>query len=199
MIYYLESDDQINYHIKPLGENFIESLYLKFVPDNSLVIFNSTTPVGFIDWWNNVALPIVEQSNISYIIWDLASNPITIDHINTINNLYHPVPHYCIVGNFNLHKKSLPENSLFFPYWAFWSSLQPAQKCKLQRNYNISSLNGNTWSHRKYAYMQLSKRSYFNQMIFTFGIRKAEFDFLNSFQLTEQDLTEYLKEFKGVK
>ncbi len=193
MIYYLDSDDRINYRMIPLGDNLIESLYLKVVPDNSLVIFNATLPVGFVEWWNNVAVPIIEKSDISYVIWDLASNPMQFDHINTINNLYQPVPHYCVFGNFNLYKKPLPERTSFFPYWAYWSSLQPIEECKLQRNYNLSSLNGNDWSHRKYAYMQLAKRPYFNQMIFTFGIRKAKFDFLNSFQLTDQDLIEYSK------
>ena len=193
MIYYLHSDDGINYHIAPLGENYIESLYLKVVPDNSLVIFNSTPPINFTAWWTSIVLPIVAKSNISCVIWDLASNPMPIDHVTTINNLYHPVPHYCLIGNFNLYKQPLPDRTLFFPYWVYWSSLQPIEECKLQRNHNISSLNGNTWSHRKYAYIQLSKRPYFDQMIFTFGIRQAQFDFLNSFQLNEQDLIEYNK------
>ena len=193
MIYYLDSVDRINYDIYPLNEYLIEALYLKVLPGNSLVILNGTPPVNFVDWWDNVALPIIERSNISYIIWDLASNPITIKHVDTIAKLHHPVPYYCCVGNFDLYKQPLPDRTMFFPYWAYWSSFQQLESFKLHRNYKISNLNGNDWSHRKYAYMQLAKRPYFNKMIFTFGIRKAQFDFLNSFDLNEQDLIEFDK------
>jgi len=192
MIYCLDSIDKINYDICPVNENLIEALYLKFLPNNSVVIFNSTPPVNFVDWWNNVALPIIAKSNISYIIWDLASNPISADHCATIANLDHPIPYYCCVGNFDLYKQQLPSKALFFPYWAIWSSFQPLEKFKLHRTYKLSSLNGNDWSHRKYAYLQLAKRSYFNQMVFTFGIRKTQFDsVLDSIALTEEDLAEF--------
>ena len=194
MIYYLESEDKVNYHIALLEDNYIESLFKQIVPDNSLVIFNSTPPYNFHEWWNNTVIPLLNNSDISCIVWDLASNPISVKHYQTIINLYHnKLPYYCYVGNFDMHQSQLPSNTVFFPFWAYWSSLQPLETVKLTRTYKLSSLNGNDWSHRKYAYMQLAKRSYFNQMVFTFGIRKTQFDFLNSLTLTEEDLAEFKK------
>jgi len=194
MIYYLDyPPNRVNYRITPLGDNYIESLYKKIVPDKSLVIFNSTPPFGFVEWWSNTVIPLLAKHDISCVVWDLASNPISVDHYNTVNNLNHPLPYYCCVGNFNIHQTQLPEKMMFFPFWAYWSSFRPTEEFKLNRTYKLSSLNGNDWSHRKYAYILLSKKSYFNQMIFTFGIRKTQFDFLNSLVLSDQDLEEFNK------
>jgi len=183
MIYKLEPNQEIS----ELSDNFIEGIYSKYLPDNSLVV------LGSIDL--NIDIP----DYISYVIFDAATNPIPIDEETILTNIKLD-KFYIITGLFSWYKNHSKDPRIkFFPFWAIWSSsphtgIVDVKNHKFQdspKKYKVSCLNGTNWNHRKLTYIELSKKHYFNDMIFTFRNCPLSHDLNNSFLLDIDDINQF--------
>ena len=167
--------------ISELTSNFIEGLYNKYVPDNSLIVFDS------IDY--DIDVP----DYVSHVIFDAATNPVDIDQLLTNIKLD---KFHVITGLYSWYKKQSSDPRIkFFPFWAVWSSAPHTgildmrnhrfQDC--QKKYKVSCLNGSNWNHRKLTYIELSKKSYFNDIIFSFKNRPVAHDVGTGLNLNIED------------
>ena len=59
------------------------------------------------------------------------------------------------------------------------------------KKYKFSCLNGTYWNHRILTYLKLTNKSYFKDMIFTFGNRPYHNDNLNELRLTENEKQQF--------
>ncbi len=188
MIYKLEPNQEIT----ELPTNFVEGIYNKYVPDNSLVVCGSLDP--------NIDIP----DYISYVIFDAATNPIPIDAEQLLANIDLD-KFYIITGLYSWYKKPLRDPRIkFFPFWAIWSGYPHTgifiekvgnldnhkfQDCP--KKYKVSCLNGTNWNHRKLTYVELSKKHYFNDMIFTFRNCPVSYDLSNGLTLDTNDVDQF--------
>lgn len=159
MIYQIQ-----NNQIVELTNNYIEYLLSRYIPDQSLVVFDGHS----ID---NVTIP----QEIKHIVFDCSTNPVDIaDRVFPDVNL----PYTVISGLYKYHQHC-PGNIKFLPFWAMWMSDPWSGNIKIYdhgfrsnlKKYTISCLNGTQWNHRKLVYLLLSQRSYFEDLVFTFGHR----------------------------
>lgn len=178
MIYHIIDDQIIE-----LTDDYIEYLYTKYVPDSSLIIHDGTI------------IPSI-PNNIKHIIVNDACNPIDIEQHRSKINISQP--YYVLSGLYDYYYHPDP-TVLFFPYWAIWMSLpygrlmtMPAHHfSNVRKKYKFSCLNGTYWNHRILTYLELSDRSYFKDMVFTFGNRPYHVDTVSELQLTVQELNKF--------
>ncbi len=180
MIYHIQ-DNQI----VELTSDYVEYLYSKYVPAGSLIITNRQQ----LD-------TVVITDDITRIVFDAATNPInpleyleidTIDRPSTVvSGLYY---YYC-----------RPDPKVkFLPFWAVWMSLPYGRLMPMPnhefsnkpKKYKFSCLNGTFWNHRILTYLSLINKSYFKEMVFTFGNRQYCQDNLNEIVLTEEEKQEF--------
>jgi len=144
---------------------YVEYLYDFYLPDNSLIVLDGATISG-------VNIP----GYISTVIFEDASNPVDVEqHIATINLKNFSV----LSGLYFYYKiKPVPPNVQFFPFWAMWMSdprrgMFEGDFCfsNQPKKYLVSCLNGTVWNHRKFVYLELKNKPYFNNMVFSFGNR----------------------------
>lgn len=151
MIYWKK---EVNQPIVELTPNYIEYFFNSFVPNNSLIVFPD--------------VPFDKSEitdNISTIIFDDCTNPINVsEHLQKIN-----LDNFKILSGLFPYYENVPyPNVYFFPFWAVWISWQQYKFSNLEKHYLISCLNGTPNVHRKLLYLELNKKSYFKDMIFTF-------------------------------
>jgi hypothetical protein len=145
MIYWVQQGE-----IVELPSEYIEYLFNYYVPDGSLIIPDGVDPV--------------DTSSFRYVIYDCATNPIDVSNKTG----------YVLSGLYNK-----PATAQFFPFWAVWMSKPWAPAMPMPnhtfsnypKKYKVSCLNGTPWEHRKLVYLELSKKDYFDQMVFTFAQR----------------------------
>lgn len=145
MIYWVQQGK-----IVELSSEYIEYLFNYYVPNGSLII-----PDG---------AEAVDSSTFKHVIHDCATNPVDVSNKtgNILSGLY-----------------TKPTTAQFFPFWAVWMSkpwapAMPMPNHKFSaysKKYKVSCLNGTPWEHRKLVYLELSKKDYFNQTVFTFAQR----------------------------
>jgi hypothetical protein len=163
MIYWVQQGQ-----IVELDTQYVEYLFSYYVPNGSLIL-----PDG---------ADFVDTSAFKHVIYECATNPIDVSNKtgHVLSGLY-----------------TKPANAHFFPFWAVWMSkpwapLMPMTNHTFSghpKKYKISCLNGTPWEHRKLVYLELSKKDYFNQMVFTFALRK---DYVPSTTLlTENESIEF--------
>jgi hypothetical protein len=183
MIY--KSDHDLT--VSELTLDFVEGLYTRYVPDNSLIIFDGINV-------SDIAIP----KGVSHLIFDAATNPVDIrkllDRIN-LNNFY------ILTGLYSYHKNKPQDPRIkFFPFWAVWSSTVDDLGFQDQpKKYKISCLNGTNWNHRKLIYIELSKKSYFADMVFSFKNQSTPQDLGNDLQLTSEEHDQFSLLPPGIK
>lgn len=135
--------------IAPLTPLFLEYIFTYYLPKDSLVV-----PYGF-------NLENIDKTAYSHVFYDCSTNPV----------IYSASDHNILTGSYT--DKS---TGTFFPFWAVWASLAHAPAIEnlnynfidKEKKYKISCLNGTPWAHRKLTYLELSSRTYFNDIVFTF-------------------------------
>lgn len=184
MIYYLNIPNPgEDYQIIKLVPPWVELILESYVPHNSLVI-SDTVIDHFLDNYDSF-----DMSRYSCVIFNLSINPVRADYfLPKINQTKLGVRHYILTGLFDCYHNET--TARFFPFWAVWSSLQTAPMITNTRNYKLSCLNGTPWTHRKLSYLALSKKPYFNNMVFTFNNRPYHHPFGQD-QLTDDEQLEF--------
>lgn len=144
MIYKLD----FNQKIKELTPNFVEYLYSKYLPGNSLLVLDGVNA--------DVQIP----DYISHVVIDAATNPVPIKS---------EMSEFLICSGFYTYfKNTTNTNVKFFPFWLLWMSEQHYKFSHEIKEFKLSCLNGTCWEHRKLTYLELSKRDYFNELVFTY-------------------------------
>ena len=98
---------------------------------------------------------------------------------------------FCILTSissfwYNSHPNSLIK---FFPTWILFASAN-YNFWDNPKKYKLSCLNGNYVDHRTRTYLALTKKSYFNDIVFSFGNRGKYY--INNTSLTASELEEFL-------
>jgi hypothetical protein len=145
MIYKLDFDQCI----EELTSNYVEYLYSKYLPKNSLII-----PDG-VDY-TNLEIP----NYISHVVFDAATNPVPIK--SKLNDFF------ICSGFYTYFKNTSNDKIKFFPFWLLWMSNRPYDFSIQPKQFKISCLNNTNWEHRKLTYLELSKRDYFDQLVLTY-------------------------------
>lgn len=182
MIYHIVDDQIIE-----LTDEYIEYLYHAYLPDDSLIVADNKS-------LDSITIP----SKITNIIFDDCTNPIDIEkHLQKINLDRNYI---MLSGLYKYHHSTtLDPRVKFFPFWAIWMNLphgrlmpMPNHKFSTQpKKYKFSCLNGTGWNHRILTYLSLINKSYFKEMVFTFGNRQHCQDNLNELILTEEEKQEF--------
>lgn len=170
--------------ITPLTTDFVEGLYTLYAPNNSLIVLDGADI-------NNFIIP----NNISSIIFDDATNPIdVVKHTAQINLKQYTI----LTGLYSYH--NLTSSYIhFFPFWAIWMSnpvtgIIDRRQHKFSthtKKYKVSCLNGTPWLHRKFLYLKLKNKSYYNDLIFSFGNRPSYTPLDHELILTDDELKEF--------
>lgn len=175
MIYYVDDNN-----IKELDASWVEHIFLDYVPNNSIIVFSSQSIS--IDFLKNL------NKDVFHIVFDDCTNP---SHLNQILDQTTELIDYTVLtGDLRYYANPhLNSHVKFFPFWQHWVAKQNYSLSKETRSHKLSSLNGTAWNHRKLIYLELSKRPWFADMIFTFGNRPPCYDWQNT--LTTQEQTEF--------
>lgn len=195
LIYRLNEDHTLT----EFGDQRVEYIITRYVPDNSLIvamsIFDYTKAIPSL---TDITRDIINNHN-GYVIFDCSGNITdSVYQYRLILQANLSVPFYMLTGEFNYYK-NLPANPYikFFPFWTVWAS-NPYSKYDNFINYNfsetpkkykLSCLNGSRWHHRKWTYLQLTRKPYFNELVFSYGNRqdKNPHDYMNEIQLTSEE------------
>ena len=172
MIYQIKNGSIVE--IDPVMSS-VEKFYEKYVPDQSLIIFDGVK-------LNNTEI----SSDITYLIYDDATNPVDVNrHLAELDLSGRS----CIItGLYHYHRNPHTNPKIkFFPFWAIWMSYQNYQFSSKPKKYKISCLNGIPREHRKLVYVRLQEKEYFSDMIFTFGHRPGFHQNFDNWELTEQE------------
>ena len=137
MIYWVQQGQ-----IVELTADYVEHLFSYYVPDESLIIPDEAGSV--------------DTSTYKYVIYDCATNPVTVNK-----------PGLILSGLYNK-----PPTAQFFPFWALYMSHRADTNVN-PKQYKVSCLNGTPWAHRKLTYLALAKKPYFNDIVFSFGNREG--------------------------
>lgn len=97
---------------------------------------------------------------------------------------------FCILTSISSFWYNPQPNSLikFFPTWILFASAN-YKFWDNPKKYKLSCLNGNYVDHRTRAYLALTKKSYFNDIVFSFGNRGKYY--INNTSLTASELEEF--------
>jgi hypothetical protein len=155
-------------------------MFNKHVPPDSLIVCVGENLDG-------IEIP----SYISNIIFDDCTNPVNVEqHLQQINL---DRPYTILSGSYNYYQTQTPDPRIkFFPFWVVWSSYQKYQKSDKTKKF--SCLNGSQWVHRKLTYLELVKKNYFNDMIFTFGNRPIpRYTMFSDTSLSQEEELEFSK------
>ena len=157
MIYILQNTEVIE-----LTSDYVEYLYQSYLPGNCLVVPDAVTDIDYV---RSLA------GNFSYVIFDHGTNPFDpTDKLSVLISL--DIPFYILSGSYDYFNNSTPDFRVkFFPFWAIWVSSQQYQFSNSPKQYKVGCLNGTPWEHRKLTYLNLVERSYFKDMVFSFGNR----------------------------
>jgi len=158
LIYQIE-----DYQITEIRTGYVEKMFEKYIPQNSLVVADGKNI-------NGILIP----PNITNIVFDDCTNPVDVErHLKQIGL---DRDYTVLSGLYKYHRSITPDPKIkFFPFWAIWSSLQEDTPTDPLRKYKISCLNGSPWNHRKLVYLYLSQKDYFKEIIFTFGHRLVQY------------------------
>ena len=171
MIYQIKNGTVVEF-----DKNYIEFLYEKYVPPSSLIV----QPYD--------AIP----SGFKHVILD-GSNPIDIDKVLNTNATT------ILTGNYHYYKTLINPKIKFFPFWAVWMSSPYGPLANTTnhhfsnqpKKYPVSCLNGTQWQHRKLTYLELYKKSYFSNMVFSFVQRPGYATQPYEIQLTDQEHNQF--------
>ena len=155
MAYHIVDNDVVE-----ISNDFVESIFNKYLPKQSFII-NNPSDVEYL--YNS-------KIKFHYVFFNSCTNPVDVERqIYKIDIRYN---FYILSGLYKYYNQSTHDDRIkYFPFWAIWSSYQTINYNDSYRKYRLSCLNGTPWVHRKLIYLALSQKSYFNDMIFTFGNR----------------------------
>ncbi len=155
MAYHIVDNDVVE-----ISNDFVESIFNKYLPKQSFII-NNPSDVEYL--YNS-------KIKFHYVFFNSCTNPVNVE--KQIKNIDVKCNFYILTGLYKYHTHRIPDDRIkYFPFWAIWSSYQTINYNDSYRKYRLSCLNGTPWVHRKLIYLALSQKSYFNDMIFTFGNR----------------------------
>ena len=201
MIYRLNEDHTLT----EFSNQWVEYVITGYVPDGSLLI-----PSGIFDYSSGTLQishadrDIINNHN-GYIIFDCSGNITdSAQRYRDILQLNLSVLFYMLTGEYKYHKNPPVNNYIkFFPFWAVWASnphsidgqFKNYNFSKYHKKYKLSCLNGMAWQHRKWIYLQLAHKSYFNELVFSYGNRqeKNPYDYSNELQLMPNEIDKLLK------
>jgi hypothetical protein len=178
VIYHIQDNQAVE-----LRSNYIEYLFSSYVPDQSLIVSDGQSL--------DTAIP----DDIKYLVFNDATNPL--DAAQHLNQIATDLPFCILSGSYPYFKNPIPQIK-FFPFWAVWMSdpysglmrMRPHKFSSLPKRYNISCLNGTAWEHRQLVYLELSRRDYFKDLVFTFGNRDT-YSNINERLMLDQELDEF--------
>lgn len=166
----------INDNIVEISDDFVESIFNEYLPKQSFIINNPS----------DVEYLYTSQINFHYVFFNSCTNPVNVEkQIKEIDIKY---SFSILTGLYKYHGHLIPDDRIkYFPFWALWSSHQVINYKDLPKKYKLSCLNGTPWEHRKLMYLELSQKSYFNDIVFTFGNRPEYNRFICELRLTLEE------------
>ncbi len=171
MAYHIVDNDVVE-----ISNDFVESIFNEYLPKQSFII-NNPSDVEYL--YNS-------KIKFHYVFFNSCTNPVDVERqIYKIDIRYN---FYILSGLYKYYNQSTHDDRIkYFPFWAIWSSHQIINYNDLPKKYKFSCLNGTPWEHRKLMYLTLSRRSYFKDMIFTFGNRGSYESFSTGLVLTTEE------------
>lgn len=155
MAYHIVDND-----IVEISTDFVESIFNEHLPKQSFIINNP----GDVEYLYN------SKIKFHYVFFNSCTNPVNVE--KQIKDIDIKCNFYILTGLYKYHTHLTPDDRIkYFPFWEIWSSYQTINYNDSCKKYRLSCLNGTPWLHRKLMYLTLSQKSYFNDMIFTFGNR----------------------------
>ena len=171
MAYHIVDNDVVG-----ISNDFVESIFNEYLPKQSFII-NNPSDVEYL--YNS-------KIKFHYVFFNSCTNPVNVE--KQIKNIDVKCNFYILTGLYKYHTHRIPDDRIkYFPFWAIWSSYQTINYNDSYRKYRVSCLNGTPWVHRKLMYLALSQKSYFNDMIFTFGNRAYFESFPSELALTVEE------------
>ena len=171
MAYHIVDNDVVE-----ISNDFVESVFNKHLPKQSFII-NNPSDVEYL--YNS-------KIKFHYVFFNSCTNPVNVEkQIKEIDIKYN---FYILTGLYKYHTHRIPDDRIkYFPFWAIWSSYQTINYNDSYRKYRVSCLNGTPWVHRKLMYLALLQKSYFKDMIFTFGNRTEYDPYPDEISLTSEE------------
>lgn len=174
--------------VEEIDSSFVEYVFSSLPYEHGFLVLSGQGKMHPGDMFNTLPEDAV-------IIFDECTNPI--DDFSALDrDDFDIIERPCIIltSTFNSTKKhNFPKNVTvkFFPFWEVWTAQQSYQLSKIPKKYKISCLMGTEWNHRKLMYLALSKQSWFDSMVFSYGNREYYDDWKNTLSKNEQ--TEFNK------
>lgn len=171
MAYHIVDNDVVR-----ISNDFVESIFNEYLPKQSFII-NNPSDVEYL--YNS-------KIKFHYVFFNSCTNPVNVEkQIKEIDIKYN---FYILTGLYKYHTHRIPDDRIkYFPFWAIWSSYQTINYNDSYRKYRVSCLNGTPWVHRKLMYLALLQKSYFKDMIFTFGNRTEYDPYPDEISLTSEE------------
>lgn len=162
----------------------VPELIAKYIPDNSIIAWDGLVPE---EGSHNIESIVDNLEGYERVILDCSSSSRC---EKVLDNFQTALPCYATTGIVTYYMNNT-ERVKFFPTdLVHLSTLGHFDLPESERTHKFSCLNGNPWSHRQLTYLSLSKKSYFKDMIFSWG-RKTytdiKEDFINDIVLTNEE------------
>jgi hypothetical protein len=201
MIYRLNDDHTLT----EFSDRYVEYITTRYVPDGSLIVSTNIFDYSHGNLQITQADRTIINNHLGHVFFDSSPNITNSTHqYQNILQINLAVPFYILTSEFTYYKNSHPNTYIkFFPFWAIWASDPHSISGKFKnynfseypKKYKLSCLNGMEWQHRKWIYLQLANKSYFDDIVFSYGNRyeKNPQDFTNELQLSVDETNEFLK------
>lgn len=167
--------------------------YDLYVPDNTLFIFEGVVSEDSI---TPELIKLINLEEVDQVIFDMSGNPSYSEKRNlTIPREKINKPCYVWSSNVTHYNKPLASGLLFFPCFELGAHHGGSTAIlNDKRQHTFGCLNGTAWSHRKLTYLALSKKSYFKEMIFSWGHSAFGLDYLDEDHINDIVLTDTEKD-----
>lgn len=187
MIYYINH----GLSIAAIHPGDVEFLFTQYISDDVLIISDAIV-INESDYLKIVDL-VNSDKRFNKILFDASTNAVNpIERLNTINQVGFNKPIIVTTSLIRYNNNPTPHESIrYFPFWTLWSATQGYQFSDHPKKYRASCLNGSYWNHRILTYLLLSKRNYFNELVFSFGHRDNIQDVMTDLQLTSEEWEQY--------
>ena len=163
--------------VQEIDSSFVEHIFCGLeLGEYGFLVLSGQGHLHSIDEFNNLptnSVIIFDECTNPELISQSARSRLDLDQIKR--------PYYILTSNFNFKN--------YFPFWEIWTGQQAYSLSDKTKTHRVSCLMGTEWNHRKLMYLALSKQSWFDSMIFSYGNRQRYDDWDN--QLTVQEKQEF--------
>ena len=171
MAYHIVDNDVVE-----ISNDFVESIFNYYLPKQSFII-NNPSDIDYL---------YTSQINFHYVFFNSCTNPVNVE--KQIKDIDIKCNFYILTGLYKYYTHGISDEWIkYFPFWALWSSHQTINYKDSYRKYKLSCLNGTPWEHRILMYLELSRKSYFTDIVFTFGNRLKFKSFPTELTLTLEE------------